>query len=271
MKPIREEATKAAYKKTRLNAEIFSGTKSRLSDYYESVRHFFDKEHVKDGYTFLDVGGAAGGLAQAIQREVANIRPTIVDPDAAAIESGKAHFPGCEFIHGYFPDALPKEKRFDVVSMQALFPQIPDWKNMLLALRERSKRYVNIELIVTLDGQAVVDKDVSYLYYLDSGERVHQVVHNIHHLINFCCIREMSVKKFSFFGYHTPGQASHSFRSVPHDRQIKGNLLLEIFEEEGENPVRMGGASERRGDPTYEFFAPELNVVIDGKTYEARR
>lgn len=45
-----------------------------------------------------------------------------------------------------------------------------------------------------------MDKDISYVYYLDSGERIHLIVHNIYEFFNFCCIHEMRVKKYLFTG-----------------------------------------------------------------------
>lgn len=103
-----------------------------------------------------------------------------------------------------------------------------------------AKKFVNISLTFQLEGSAVIDKDRSYFYYLDTGERVHQVIHNIYEFTNFLSIHELRVKKINFYGYHTmsPGD---NFRSVPNDKKIKGNLLLELFEAGEQYPDRMGG------------------------------
>lgn len=259
-----------AYQKNKLNSQIFADKKPKLSDYHRSTVHFVTPEYIKDGYSFLDVGGGGGDFAYAISEEVAKIKPTIIDPDIACINLGKKNYPSFNFIHGYFPDGMNKHsEKYDIVSMQALFPQIPNWKETLLELRKHAKQYLNISLIFRLNGSTVVDKDVSYFYYLDSGVRVHQVIHNIYEFTNFLCIHEMGVKKILFFGYRTP-EAGHNFRCVPNSEQIKGNILIEFFRDDEEVPLRMGGALNRELQGGYSFFMPEIKYIIDGKEFDVR-
>ncbi|MCO5141916.1 MAG: class I SAM-dependent methyltransferase [Oligoflexia bacterium] len=265
------KSQRSAYEENRLNAEFFAlDSAPKMKDYFKSTTHFFTPTYIKDKNTFLDIGGSGGNFAAAIKSEIADINPTVIDPDPNSITKGKNSYPSFEFIQGYFPETkLPKEK-YDIVSIQALFPQIPNWKEMLLSLSKHTKKYLNLSLVLKLHGTTIVDKDVSYFYYLDSGERVHQVVHNIHELLNFLCIREMNVKKIMFFGYHTP-EAGHNFRCVPNSEQIKGNLMLELFEDESDNPKRMGGAVHKgANNPNYSFFVPEMDIIIDGKKIDPR-
>lgn len=159
-----------------------------------------------------------------------------------------------------------ENKKFDYVSMQALFPQLPNYKETLRELVDISNNYVNISLTFKLSGAPVIDKDLSYVYYLDSGERVFQVVHNLYTFINYLCIHELRIKKISFFGYHTPNSGDN-FRDVPNDEQIKGNLLLEKFAENETYPARMGGQSNLIGNPNYKPFRPEIDIVINGKPF----
>lgn len=194
---------------------------------------------------------------------------TVIDPDEKAIKAGRKNYPEFNYISGYFPEVILEKEKFDIVSMQALFPQIPNWKEMLLSLKSITKKYLNISLTFKLNGTTVIDKDTSYFYYLDSGTRVYQVIHNIYELVNFLCIDEMAVKKIEFFGYHTPN-AGHNFRSVPNSQQIKGNLMIEFFEE-GLSPKRMGGASEfGQKHSDYKFFIPAMNFLIDNKQFDFR-
>lgn len=116
----------------------------------------------------------------------------------------------------------------------------------------------------------VIDKDISYFYYLDSGQRVHQVIHNIYELVNFLCIYEMGVKKIEFYGYHTP-YTGHNFRCVPNSEQIKGNFMVEVFEDDADNPIRMGGAVDKaKGRTDYHFFVPEMKIIIDDDEFKLR-
>ena len=111
-----------------------------MGDFFKSTQYFFTKSYLSEGSTFLDVGGSSGTFINAIKTEVANIKPTVIDPNLEALEIGRKNFPYINFCHGYFPQALPKDSKFDVISMQAFFPQIPNWKEMLLALSKHTRK-----------------------------------------------------------------------------------------------------------------------------------
>lgn len=258
--------TTNAYKQSEINAQIFAQRHQTLKDLFKSQSYFLTSKYIKDNDTFLDVGGGGGNLCNSIKNEVADITSTIIDPDINCIEIGSRNFPHIEFIHGFFPEAMNDTSLYDIVSMQMLFPQIPDWKSMLLSLRKHAKKYINFSTVVKLHGTTIIDKDVSYVYYLDSGMRVHQVVHNLYEIINFLSIYEMGVKTILFYGYHTP-RGGHNFRCVPNSQQIKGNFMLELFEE-NKNPIRMGGGIDfGKNNPKYKFFMPELKIIIDDKQF----
>lgn len=139
-----------SYEKSNLNVELFSKAPSKMNEYFRSVKHYFTKDYIKDNYSFLDIGGAGGNLAHAIKSEIADIKATIIDPDRASIEEGKQKYPEFDFIQGYFPKDfnLSSDYKFDIVSMQALFPHIPDWKEVLLSIRKYTKKYINLGVVV---------------------------------------------------------------------------------------------------------------------------
>ena len=257
----------SAYTKGTMNADIFGATERSLDTFALSTKYFMTGDLIGSGMTFLDVGGGGGDFAHAVYQDVNKIEATIIDPDVLAIEQGKIKYPEFEFFHDYFPSTKLEGKKYDYVSMQALFPQIPNYKEMLVALINTSRKYINISLTFKLSGQPVIDKDLSYFYYLDSGERVFQVTHNLYLLINYLCIHEFRIKKISFFGYHTP-TTGDNFRDVPNQEQIKGNLLLEKFGEEEDYPARMGGASQLVGSANYKPFRPEVDIIIDNEPFQ---
>ena len=259
--------TPLAYEDGNLNREIFARRDDiRLSQFHKSVSHFFTSSYIKEGYSFLDIGGAGGDLCQAIIKDVCNIKPTILDPDVQCIESRKndPSFASFKFVKDYYPSEGMKNEKFDIVSMQALFPQIPEWKKCLLDMANNAKKFLNFSVVLKTSGNTIVDKDVSYFYYLDSGVRVHQVIHNLYEITNFLSLREMRAKTISFYGYHTP-VAGDNFRCVPNSQQIKGNFMIELFSEQ-ENPKRVGGAVDLK-NANYQFFAPKLDYIIDGKEF----
>ena len=254
------------YEKSMLNSVFYSDKQNRLEDYFKSVTHFFTPEFISHGDSVLDIGGASGGFLTAINAEVNRIRGTVIDPDPRAVELGYDAFHEIEFIEGEFPEAVPQYRKFDIVSMQALLPQIPDWKSMLLQMAGVSMKYINVMMILRLSGTTVVDKDVSYVYYFDTGVRVHQVVHNIYEFVNFLSIGEMRAKKIQIYGYHTP-YSGDNFRCLPNSEQVKANAMIELWDEE-ENPFRMGAAHDKgKGNEKYVFYRPEVEIIIDDEKF----
>lgn len=260
-----------AYKNTELNSQVYNIKQYKMKDHHRSFQYYFTDNYLKDGDTFLDIGGATGDLAFAIKNEIANIEVTVIDADSKSIEIGKNKYHDFQFIDGFFPDALIVDKKYDVVSMQGLFAQLTNWKEVLLNLKKYAKKYINIELAFRINGSTVIDKDVSYSYYLDSGIRVPSIIHNIYEFTNFLCIHEMGIKRIEYYGYTTPS-TGHNFRCVPNEEVIKGNLMLELFTENEPYPARMGGGSVKGvGNPNYNFFVPEMNVIINDEIFNLRK
>ncbi len=49
-----------AYRKIDLNSEFFASANPRIQDYFKSTAYCFTTDRIKDGYTFLNIGGAGG-------------------------------------------------------------------------------------------------------------------------------------------------------------------------------------------------------------------
>ena len=277
------------YNKSKLTLEVDGMKKPERDQFPCWSMHFLDSGYIKDGFNVLDIGGAGGAFVEMIKKDYADIDATVLDPDLKCIEYGKKQYPHFNFIHGIFPDDLRVDTKFDVVSMMHLFPQLPNWKDILLSMQKCAKKYIAFTCVLKLRGTTVIDRDVSYVYGLDSGERLHQIVHNINEIMNFMSIHEMRVKKINFLGNCasycfddtamrklfdtldlgsadaikiTPalyiGRSGHAFRSEPAMYQIKGSFILDLFDEE-ENPKRFGGGGERKLDG-YNFFEPEKDI-----------
>jgi 2-polyprenyl-3-methyl-5-hydroxy-6-metoxy-1,4-benzoquinol methylase len=260
------------YTKNHHGNVFFHQSRTKLEDFYESEKYFLTKNIIKPNMTILDIGCASGGLGAAI---INSIEPTVkytgIDVDSKAIELGKKNFPDLELIKGAYPKNAPK-KKYDMVVVLNLFEQIPDWKDFLLSLTNHSNKFVNIGLTLRKSGPTIIDKEVSYGYYYDSGVRVHKIIHNIYELMNFCCVEEMRVKKISFYGYHIDRPASHAsdFRPLPQKEQIRGNLLLELPDKKIK---RIGGFPNSKAikelNLDQEFtIRPDMEIIIDKKHFE---
>lgn len=263
-----------AYTSAKFNTKIYSQWRRKWKDIFPSERYYFDGEGAVPEVgelSILDVGCACGGLGTALLDSVSSrIKYTGIDPDEDAINFGRQADPRLGLACGYFPRDFKSDRKFDMVTMFALFPQVPDWKDMLLSLKQVSKKYINISIGVRLDGPTVVDRDTSYFYYFDSGERVHQVIHNIYELLNFCSVTEMEVSELKFFGYRIKNNQSDSFRPLPENRIIRGNLLL-VIEEGRYSRGRTGGCSTVETLPVTGVsrmnVRPQLEVIIEGHVY----
>lgn len=267
------------YENGDLGSLLYSSFRKELDEFYRSESYFFRHEVFFDrGFSVLDVGGGAGGLGHALKKiHGASLSYTCIDPDKQAIEAGtkqfKSVFPDLELIHGYFPRDLPPGRMWDVVAVIGWFAQVTDWKNFLLQLVARANHYINIGINVRLEGTTVIDPDVSYVYYLDSGVRVPEITHNLWEMLNFCSIHEMRGQKIHFYGYTCPGKPTSAFRPLPRDRQIQGNLLIELSPQ---NQVerRFGGISNEAMNAMnaqgmdIEVFRPEYNIYINDKKME---
>src|SRR3989344_1866072 len=267
---LKSEPSKDAYKKGTGVSRRYSEWRLKIEDFFESEKYFLPAI-IRPGVSILDIGGAAGGFGNAIAK---NIEPkidyTCIDPNKEYMDFGKSHFQNFNFIESFFPENVP-ERKYDLVTMLALFPQLPDWKTALLDMAKYSNKYLLFTMLAKLNGTTVVDKDISYFYYFDSGERVHQVIHNIYEFVNFCSINEMRAKKISFYGYHVPDSGPHN-RCVPNDQQIRGAAMIELFEE-NEYPGRVtsGGASEEfLKKHNIKTFSPEIEIIIDKKPFHLR-
>ena len=259
----------------------------------ESSVAFLNDNYIKPGCSILDIGGASGSLLNSISKEVP-IDGTVLDTDADLLRYGSEKYPHIKFIEGWFPNNVPDEK-YDIVTMQALFPHLADWKRSILTMSKLSKKYINFSALTRVNGTTVTDRDVSYFYYLDTGIRTPQVICNIFEIVNFLCVQEVRAKTIQFCGNATmrfpkmppdmledikqnSGEfrdyvlsfknRGHVFRCDLGFRIFHGNFMVELFSEE-ENPKRVGGLGpdHKEDIPGYEFFRPEIRVDLNGKQF----
>lgn len=234
------------YNKSKVNSQMYAKWRTEWGQFFKSERYFFEnnlKAHLY-GMSILDIGGGAGGAGYALKQSIEpNITYTCLDVDKQAIFNGKKKFKNLKFIEGRFPDALSEQYEYDLVMMFALFPQLPNWKNILQNMCKFSKRFVNFSCALRLSGSTLIDLDTSFFYYLDSGERVHQVIHNIYELINYLSITELGVSHIHFYGYRVLNHQPDSFRPLPNNEIIFGNFLLELNNSFYDNG-RTGGCSQ---------------------------
>jgi SAM-dependent methyltransferase len=254
-------------------SELYSSFRGEFDDFYDSEKHFFLRKPLKGLFKknnrvsvaeLLEIGCGTGGLARALKKRFSSTKIDYVGINSNPVECsvGEQLTPSpARFVCETFPLKNLK-KRFDLVLSFGFFHMQPDWKDCLKAMVDSSNRFVNVSIMVRLEGSTVVDRDLSYFYYLDTGERVHSIVQNLFELINFCCVKEMRAKRIWYYGYHS-GVKSTARRPLPARSVVYGNLLLELFPF-GQEPERFGGHPPGLRQK-YPLFEPEINVVVDGK------
>ena len=282
-----------------LNFEVY-GKKEPTKENFGGHENFFLKSgFIKQGDSILDIGGASGAFLEMINKEICPIKGTVIDLDLDCLEYGNKQYPHMDFIHGAFPTSrFLKDRKFDHVTMLALFPHLKNWKAAVRGMVDLAKKYICFAAIVREYGATIEDDEVSFLYYLNTGKRVSQNILNLHEFLNFLCLQEIRAKRIIFYGAHMfdfqehwdkdmlvvkkeceevgekPRQSlqevnrkSHVFRGIPFYDEIVGSFTVELFDE-NDNPQRMGGLG-LDGDKfeEYKFFTPDIAVYLDGMVY----
>jgi hypothetical protein len=175
-------------------------------------------------------------------------------------------YPKFEFIEGELSEVHLGNRLFDVVVVNAWFSQVTNWKDFLKLLSSYSRRYIIISINFRLEGTTVIDPDVSFFYYLDSGVRVPEITHNMYEFLNYASTHEIGAKEIHFYGYSLAEKNSATFRPLPRSKVIQGNCLIEKFPE-GENLfTRIGGFSNEASKflpNEMQFFKPEYHIIIN--------
>ena len=256
-----------------------------------------NKYSIKEGDSLLDIGGASGEFLDIINTVVRPIRGTVWEPDEECIKLGRKKHPEFQFIHGEFPLKPRMTEKYDVVLMESLFPLFSNWKQTVLEMVKLSRRVVSFQALFREQGTTVDDDQRSFFYYMDTGERVSQVILNIYEFLSFLCLEEVRARAIYVVGEYQIDEdgredilekmreirkqgksldgsefvfdfAMHSFRGVPWYDVFNAQVYIEVFDE-NENPKRMGGIGKENEDkyPDYDFFRPIIKVIIDQKTF----
>ena len=275
-----------------LNSELYGDHEPNPDSFnlFYNFKEVLGKEILESGKSILDIGGADGEFIELINRFIAPVDGSVLEVDVDCIKNGRNKYPHIKFIDKKFP--IKTNKKYDIVSMNSLFPQLIDWRETLLEMVKLSKKHLYFNALLTDDVPTIADDTISYVYYLDTGQRVPQVINNVSEIINFMCLEEMRVKRIKFVGDRgmsnekkleveeelkaididntviRVAEVAHVFRGLPFMDYIKGFFFIELFDEK-DNPKRMGGMGSDRENrfPEYKFFRPEISIYLNDKNY----
>ena len=263
-----------------LNFETYQNQDPKeLSD----ARRFFIRHFVYANDSFLDIGGATGTFLHLVN-ETIPINGTVLDSDRDCIEWGRQNRPHIRFIENCFLNHKQGGLacKYDHVSMWSLLPHLGNWKTIIKEMVRFANKSIMFSSILKTEGTTVVDNDVSYFYYFNTGKRMYQVIHNIYELCNFLCLEEIRAKKIICLGQSViddtmkkqlKGQNSiqtpdtmHVFRGISPFEQYNADWLVELWPED-KNPKRMGGAGGETTREGYKFYLPDIQVWLDGEIF----
>jgi len=281
-----------------MNSDIYGNHEPDIGRFqdFETFEQFFKKEILESKQSLLDIGGASGEFVELVNRNIGPVDGSVMDTDAECIKAGREKYPHIRFIQKQFPNVKSK-KKYDIVSMNALFPHLVDWRKTLLEMAKLSKKHIFFSALLRKDGPTIADDTISYFYYMNTGKRVAQVINNIWEILNFISLQEMRAKRVWFFGKRHPPDdhigsikselrehqennidmddircpvldSAHVFRGIPFYNIIGGVFFIELFSEK-DNPQRMGGlgAEKAKQYEGYKFFKPAIHIVINNKFF----
>ena len=285
-----------------MNSDLYGNREPNLDNFahFSRFKVTYEKEILESKQSILDIGGADGEFIDLINRHIGPVDGSVIEIDAECIKNGRNKYPNISFVQKKFPIktwALPI-KKYDIVSMNFLFPHLLDWRKTILEMAKSSKKYIVFSALLRDDGPTIADDTISYVYYLDTGKRVAQVINNVWEIINFICLQEIRAKKIEFYGvkWFDDDKTSkvkekmkesqeinkidvdsikfqfsddaHVFRGIPAYDIIKGYFFIELFDEK-DNPKRVGGLGRGREEQYagYKFFRPEIHIEINNKFF----
>lgn len=230
--------------------------RSTEAELFESERAVLGRV-LEDGQTILDVGCASGGLYNILRRRFPNLRYTGIDIDGGCIEAARREYPEATFVAGDLFQGRFPEDHFDVVVSLMTMSMQPDYKRFLQELVRVSRRHVLFDVRLKYEGPTLVDRDVSYFYYHDSGLRNYYVVHNLFELVNFLHTESLHLRQIHVEGA-APADRTSAFLPFPKTKLIAGMVCLEKYPRSERAAVKRSGGFKEHADRPWCKLTVEL-------------
>lgn len=217
------------YGQTAEAVEYWINHRSKISDLYDSEKHFF-VESAKNASSLLDIGCAAGGSALFSRELNANSKYIGIDISSEMITSAIArlkHLPNTDFLHfdGY---KIPlKNNEVDFSFSFGVFHHLNHWKEMVQEILRVSKNEALFDIRLW-ENATLIDSSVSYQKLALDGEwdQVSIIPYNIISLTDFYLLaKELKAMGISTkaYGYY---QKPTSLAVTPAKEVLMLSVLL---------------------------------------------
>lgn len=203
-----------AYGARQSSLDFWSSSRNKISDLYDSERHFFESV-VKESTDILDVGCAAGGFSEICWGLNSNANYTGIDnvSDLIVIAREKRSIFGrFEVYNGH---NLPfSENSFDLVYSFGVIHHLPHWESIIRQMFDVSRQYILFDVRLT-DGPTLNDADlyyqeISFGEQWDGETKIPYIVINMDEMNSF--LNSLSDVEYTIrkYGYeHTPTDKSN--------------------------------------------------------------
>ena len=225
-------------------------TSSKSKTYIENnIRHTFNSLEPTITYLLektdlnncriLDVGCASGDMFCSLREKFGSLEYVGIDVDEKCISSAKRKYPEATFEAMDLLSNSYKDNSFNAVMMWSWWYMAPNWKEILTEACRLSQKYVLFDTRLRLEGSTVIDIDLSYQYYYESGRRNHYILHNLYELLAFFHIEYLHIKKAIGYGYPFSGKTT-AFLPLPTSEALIGSFCLERYPFSERDFIRTG-------------------------------
>lgn len=229
--------------------------REKFENLYKSEKIVFSK-YLSKCKTVLDIGCLYGGLSLALKKF--NVKYFGIDTDRKAIQFGKKKNKNINLYHDNFLNPKKKYPKCDFVFSLNVFEHYKNWKQALRAYRKLTNKYFCFTGNFKLEGNASLDKDVSFCHY-PNPRPILWTLHNIFEIIAYLSTYTMASKHIYVYIYRKYNKknwntAAYSAMPIDPRKLLIGNVVVEIDKN-----------FKQRNKLVY--HRPSVEIFIDGKQY----
>ena len=196
-------------------------TRSKLKDTFENEKKvlFFLKNKIKN---ILDIGCGTGFIYEWTKRHQKNLKYFGIDIDNITIKFAKKKYGSKNFRCANF---FSINKKFDLILLFQLFYQFQNYKKVINKLYEISSKYISFDARIKFNGNTILDKDLSYFYYHDTGKTNSYIVHNVYEFLNYLSNPRFNFEKI-YLNIYKPKSITSAFLPFKKSEMLIGVFIL---------------------------------------------
>ena len=211
---------------------------------------FFLKNKIN---SILDIGCGTGFIYEWIKKNYVKYSYLGIDIDKAAIKYAKKKYADKNFRCLNF---FSIKKKFDLILLFQLFYQFKNYKKVISKLYQISNDYIAFDARVKFNGSTILDKELSYFYYHDSGKTNHYIVHNIYEFLNFLSNPKFNFEKI-YLNLYKPKKITSAYLPFK-----KSEMLIGIF------ILKKGKQSKKKASMLRNKKKQFENLIVNPRKYE---